>query len=412
LSKDPFGKGSNSTFLRAYNERVILRILRRMGTASKADLARNAYLTDNTAGQIVKSLSAEGLIRAGPKLREGKRGQPATQLSLDPSGAYSIGLKFGRRAVEGTLVDFAGETLQFERTERAFPLPDEAMSIALDGILSMKRSIPAQHLDRLVGIGVAIPYHMGSWRRELDIPDSAYVAWDSFDIQERLSDSTGLPVFVENDGTAAAIAELFKGHGRYLDSFLHINIGAAIGGGVILNGDYRRGATGHAGHIALIPVPHSHLPSAPTPNTSMDILLSRASVNSLIRHLRWAQADVDSISDLDEALKNHPAPFDEWMDDCVDALVPPLLAASCLLDVAALVVDGALPAAVLDDLAGRLQSALNAAKPESFAPPKILRGTIGRPAGTIGAAILPLHLNFNPNKHFYMNPKAESLIGK
>ena len=48
------GQGSNSVQVRQYNERVILTLLRRLGEASKADLARHARLTNNTAGQIVR----------------------------------------------------------------------------------------------------------------------------------------------------------------------------------------------------------------------------------------------------------------------------------------------------------------------------------------------------------------------
>jgi predicted ArsR family transcriptional regulator len=90
------GQGSNSVQVRQYNERVILTLLRRLGEASKADLARHARLTNNTAGQIVRDLEEQRLVRTDGK-RAGARGQPATILRLDPHGAYSIGFKLGRR---------------------------------------------------------------------------------------------------------------------------------------------------------------------------------------------------------------------------------------------------------------------------------------------------------------------------
>src|SRR5215203_2347192 len=90
------GQGSNSVQVRQYNERVILTLLRRLGEASKADLARHARLTNNTAGQIVRDLEEQHLVRTDGK-RTGARGQPATILRLDPDGAYSIGFKLGRR---------------------------------------------------------------------------------------------------------------------------------------------------------------------------------------------------------------------------------------------------------------------------------------------------------------------------
>ena len=108
---------------------MILTLLRRLGEASKADLARHASLTNNTAGLIVRDLEERQLIRVGGK-RLGARGQPATLLRLDPHGAYSVGFKLGRRSLDALLVDFAGQVLERRRLERDFPMPEEAMALA------------------------------------------------------------------------------------------------------------------------------------------------------------------------------------------------------------------------------------------------------------------------------------------
>src|ERR1700759_5281859 len=108
------GQGGNSIIVRQYNERVILSALRRLGEASKADLARQASLTQNTAGQIVRELELQKLVRSVGK-RSGARGQPATMLRLDPDGAYSIGVKLGRRSIDALLVDFSGNVLEAHR---------------------------------------------------------------------------------------------------------------------------------------------------------------------------------------------------------------------------------------------------------------------------------------------------------
>ena len=98
-----------------------------------------------------------------------------------------------------------------------------------------------------------MPYNLGSWQRELDIPLAAYRRWNEFDLGAALAEATGLEVFCENDGTAAAVAELFQGQDRSLDDFLYVFVGAALGGGVVLGGDYRRGVNANAGDIGLMP---------------------------------------------------------------------------------------------------------------------------------------------------------------
>ena len=404
MSSTANGQGSNSAVVRQFNERVILTALRRLGEASKADLARQVNLTQNTTGQIVRDLEHQHLVTMTGK-RTGLRGQPATLLRLDPEGAYSIGIKLGRRTTSALLVDFGGRVLKSRRHERAFPLPDAALSIVRDDVVAMRRAIPEAGRARLAGIGLAMPHNLGSWRRELDIPAETCAAWNSFDLAARLRDTLDVPVFVENDGTATAVAELFQGHGRELDDFAVVYLGTAIGGGVVLGGRYRRGATGNAGDIGLMPVPPSRLASAPRPHPkshpkshhASDILLTRASVSSLIRHLRANNVAIAANRDLEHAVAGHAGLVSEWLEDCADALVGPLLAIASLLDLQAIVIDGNLPRSLIEWLVARLRTLLTESVPEARGPPSLLVGSIGSEAAAIGAAILPLHSNFGPD---------------
>lgn len=392
------GQGSNSAAVRQFNERVVLAALRRLGEASKADLARHVRLTQNTAGQIVRGLERQHLVRPSGK-RAGLRGQPATLLSLDPGGAYGIGVKLGRRTLDGLLVDFAGRVLEARRQERDLPPPEEALRLVRDHVAALRRAVPPRRRGRIAGVGLATPYDLGSWRRELDLAAELSAAWTAFDLEGALRSALDLPVVVENDGTAVAVAELFQGHGRELDDFAVVYVGAALGGGVVLGGVPRRGVSGNAGDIGLMPVPPSRLATAPRPGRGgSDILLNRASVNALVRHLRLNGARVATNADLEEAIPAHPELVGEWLEDCADALVNPLLSISSLLDLQAIVVDGNLPRALVERLVGRLRALLEANAPEARAPPVLRLGTAGRDAAALGAALLPLHSSYSPGR--------------
>jgi predicted NBD/HSP70 family sugar kinase len=391
------GQGSNSAAVREFNERVVLTALRRLGEASKADLARHVKLTQNAAGQIVRDLERQELVVVTGK-RSGLRGQPATLLQLNPKGAYSIGIKLGRRTLDAVLVDFSGEVLHASRHEHEFPMPETALDTIRHDVSALRRKIPVKARSKLSGIGLAIPYNLGSWRRELDIPDAVCKAWNDFDIAARLRDVVDVPIWIENDGTAVAVAELFRGHGRELDDFAVVYISTAVGGGLVLGGSYRRGATGNAGDIGLMPVATSRLRTAPHSTRPTDILLTRASVGALIRHLRQSHIEIASAADLEAAIEQEPILVTEWLEDCADALVLPLLSISSLLDLQAIVIDGNLPRTLIERLTQRLCRLLADAAPESRRPPALRIGTIGRDAAAIGAAILPLHSNFAPDQ--------------
>jgi predicted NBD/HSP70 family sugar kinase len=408
VSRTVRGQGSNSANIRLFNERVILSALRRLGEASKADLARFANLTDNTAGVIVRQLETQRLVRSGGK-RLGARGQPATLLRLDAGGAYSIGIEIGRRATDILLVDFCGHVLERHSHERPFLPPREMLSLVLDDVRRLRRAIPVGKADRLAGLGIALPYDMDCWRREPDLPSGPYRGWSGFDIAGELAAATGLPVFAENDGTAAAAAELFQGHGRRLDDFLYVFIGAAIGGGVVIEGEYLRGVTGNGGGIGLVPVSPSRLPSAPPlpPGRSCDILLARASINSLIRHLRPAGPAAGTRAGLEAAIRARPDLAGEWVEDAADALAAPLMSAALVLDMPTVVVDGTLPRFLVDEMIATTARNLEALAPEARPPPELRPGSLGREAPAIGAAILPLHFNFGPSRGLLVNAQAQ-----
>lgn len=396
------GQGSNSADLRQFNERIVLAALRRMGEASKADLARLVRLTDNTAGSIVRDLEAQRLVRVGAK-RLGGRGQPATLLSLDAEGAYAAGIKIGRRTIDTVLVDFCGTVLARESRPAHLGSPPQVAATAATMLDAVLAHLPKDRHGRIVGLGVAAPYNLGSWRRELGISAEACDGWNDYDIVGTLAERTRMDVFGENDGTASAVAELFLGHGRRIDDFIYVFIGGATGGGVVLGGDYLRGSHGNGGDIGLMPVPPSSLPTAPRPSRRWDILLTRASINALIRHLQGNGVDFPVHDGLEDAIDRFPTLVDEWLEDCADALTGPLLSAVRTLDVTTVVLDGALPRGLMARLRARTAELLEVSAPESRTPPELLLGMVGREAGALGAALLPLHLNYSPKRAPLLN---------
>ena len=83
--------------------------------------------------------------------------------------------------------------------------------------------------------------------------------WTGTPIAEELEESTGLPVAVENDANALALAEKQFGAGRTVRDFVCLTLGTGIGGGCIIGGGLNRGPHFFAnalGHITLVPDGH------------------------------------------------------------------------------------------------------------------------------------------------------------
>jgi len=80
-----------------------------------------------------------------------------------------------------------------------------------------------------------------------------------------LSDRLGLPVFVDNDATVAALAEAHDEQGRLdVRSLVMFTVGTGVGGGIVIDGRPYRGATGAAGELGHTLVALSELIPAAT----------------------------------------------------------------------------------------------------------------------------------------------------
>ncbi|MEM5581975.1 ROK family transcriptional regulator [Roseibium sp. AS2] len=390
------GRGSNSAQLRRYNERIVLQILRRAGEASKAELSRAVQLTNAAIGAIIQNLIEEGLIVEAGKRHDGGRGQPATMLRLASGGAYSFGVRLDRTNMETVLMDFSGRLVARRLHDLILPAPERALEILTEDLAILRGHLSQEQQTRITGIGLAQPFNLGAWLHELGLPAAHFREWDDYDLAEALQGATGLPVFSENDGTAAAVAEHFYGLGRQNDDFLYIFLGPAIGGGLIVKGDVLRGVTGNAGDVAMIPVPPSRLPTAPKARHSWDLLITRASLVALARNL--APEDFGGLqrTDLQQAVDDDALPYREWMEDCAEALALALRSAYALLDMPLVIVDSDLGGTFPDTFKSLLKQAVEHAAPEQRQSPEIAFGSFGQDAGAIGAASLPQFFNFSP----------------
>jgi predicted NBD/HSP70 family sugar kinase len=389
------GKGSNSVQVRHYNERVVLDAIRRLGEASKADIARFAHLTPPAIAGIVDALIEAGYVEAKGK-RFGGIGQPSLMYALDPNGGFAIGLHLGRRTLDAVLVEFTGKVRMSESHEYSHPEPERIRTIGNDIIARMLKNLgPHQH--RMVGMGISAPYFLGGWEQELASPPEISARWREVDLTGLFKSTAGLPLFIENDASAAAAAELVFGAGKRFRDFVHLSINTMIGGGLITDGTLQTGPNGNAAAFGPMPVSHSKLTSIAKPSGPFEILLRRASIYGLLNHLRASGVIIDRVRELDPMPAAALKPFLEWQDDCADALAQAIISTISVVDLEAIVIDGLLPGNLLKKTVDMVRTRFNQIMPKGLVAPEIIAGSIGPQASALGAAILPIYQLFTPD---------------
>jgi predicted NBD/HSP70 family sugar kinase len=403
----PASLGGNRVQIRRYHTLLVLRELRRLGSASKSDLARAIDLNNSSTSQIIRELEDDGLIEETGKRHDGMRGQPATLYRLRSDGAYAIGVRLDRARIETALIDFEGRILDHIAHEQLLPKPAAAFELVtgdIRSILSRNHSISP---DKIAGIGLAQPYNLGAWLGELGLPAGSFSGWDDVNFSGMLSSALPFAIFSENDGTAAASAELLYGRGREERDFLYVFIGPAIGGGIVLGGETLRGRSGNAGDLAVIPVEASQLPSAPSPKSGRDILITRASLNGLARHAAFLGKPHADMEHLAALVRRGDAAYRDWLRDCVDALAPAIQSATAVLDIPVVIIDADLDDGFIDTLLAVLPQTLRRTAAEAREPPRLVRGSFGRMAGAIGVASLPFFHAYVPRAN--MLTRADGL---
>jgi predicted NBD/HSP70 family sugar kinase len=390
------GKGSNSVQLRHYNERVVLDAVRRFGQASKAEIARFAHLTPPAVAGIVDALVLGGYLVENGR-RYGGKGQPSAMYALASDGAYSIGFHIGRRSMDAILIDFAGESVAYETHDYDHPDPDTVKRLAASAVNRFKKQLGPQPSLRLTGIGVSAPYFIGGWDEELGFPGDVQLAWRQFDLKAHFVETYVLPVMIENDASAAAVAELVFGLGKQFTDFLHISLSTFVGAGLVLDGTLQTGPNGNTAAFGPFPVTHSNLSSVPKPAGRFEVLLHRASIYTLIHHLKTNGIDISRVRDL-EPMPAHARRFvEEWQDDCADALAQAIIGSIAVVDVEAIVIDGLLPSPLLLDTVNRVRACFTQMLPPGLIAPKITAGNLGARGSALGASIMPIYAQFGPD---------------
>ena len=382
--------GTTQAESRIYNERLIVSLVRRHGQLSKTDLTRLTGLAAQTITTIVNRAADRQLLLRREPLR-GRLGQPSVPYSLNPEAAYSFGLKVDHRSADVALVNFVGDVVAFERTLFDYPTPDDVMKFAKSAITRMCRKNRSIQTERIAGLGIASPFHQWNLNEESGAPAGRLDAWKEIDIRAELDRVFNWPVFLYNDATVSAAAELMFGAGGACADFLYAYVGYFIGGGLVLDHHLFPGRNKLAGALGDIPVPASG-----RRNDRATPLLRIASLHSLASKLNGQ--DDGRIWSSPEDWGDFGAPLAEWIDEVSDGLAYAARSAVALLDIDNVVIDGAIPNAVRKEIAKatrRKLARIFVDRPEPFS---VLEGTFGHLGPVIGGASIPLLVKYSNDK--------------
>ncbi|MCD1572936.1 ROK family transcriptional regulator [Agromyces mediolanus] len=226
---------------------AILAQLGANGPASRADLARALSVSPALVTQLTKDLLADGLI-AELEQAPSSGGRPARMLGLVASAGRAVGVKVVADHVAFVEVGIDGRVLR----SASEPFDAMASTYLTELVERIRHFLDGGGGAPLLGIGVGVPGSVD--QPGSGVVDAPALDWSKVELGDALRRALGLPVIVENNVNALAVAERLFGLGRSHDHFLVVTIGTGIGAGIVVDGAVLRAANGGAGEIGHIPV--------------------------------------------------------------------------------------------------------------------------------------------------------------
>lgn len=367
--------------MRAYNERLVLALIRQNGAMAKAEIARSTGLSAQTVSVIMRALEADGLLDRGEPVR-GKIGQPSIPMNLARYGAFFFGLKVGRRGLDLVLTDFLGEVVHRVRTRHAYPTPDNTVRFVNDAIAQILRELPPDHQSRVAGLGIALPFQLWDWAETLGVADAKMEDWKDHDIAAEIGAAWDFPVFVCNDASAACGAELVFGDQNKPRDFLYLFVGFFVGGGLVLDNTLYTGRTGNAAALGSMMVR--------TADGSLRQLVDVASLVTLENAVLTGGEEGAMVWDTPETWALPEGPLENWLNNAAQGIAQAILSSVCLIDIDHVLVDGWMPEKMRAELVRRIRKHVSELPFTGIRKPDVLEGSIGPDARALGAASLPL----------------------
>lgn len=195
---------------------------------------------------------------------------------------YVVGVDLGGTNVRAAVLD------RNEKLLGRAEIPSEAKAgvkrtvSAIATAVRQAAAVAGVHLESIGAIGIAVPGHidvpagMVRWAPNFgDYVDGAYVPYKDVPLRDLMEQELGIATVMDNDANVAALGEFRYGAGRGTRHLVMFTLGTGIGGGVIVDGQVLRGATGGAAEVGHIIIADGKGSSPNGPHGRLEVLAGR-----------------------------------------------------------------------------------------------------------------------------------------
>ena len=285
-------KGTDLQMMRESNRLLILNYVREHGPVARAVIARATGLSATTVSTIIDALLQEGLVNEGVTQKAvASSGRRVVPVHFNAVVGSILGIALGRNYLTMLLCDLSANVvsrrvLPFDTAQGAaicLPLLAEALRVFV-----LEQGLAWQ---QIVGAGLGMPGPIDPYLQG-PITPPRMPGWHHVNVRDILSETLDIPVYLDNNANLGALGESRYGAGQGANNLIYLQLGAGIGGGLIMDSKLYRGTTGGAGEIGHMTVePHGPLCSCGKPGC-LEALAGAVAIVERARAARQASAQM------------------------------------------------------------------------------------------------------------------------
>ncbi|WP_169196847.1 ROK family transcriptional regulator [Devosia sp. MC1541] len=379
----PAKLGMRHNTLRKANSKTVMRAIGFNPGVSNAGISRISGLAPQTVSAILLDLEDNGLIMRGDAVR-GKRGQPATPISLHPHGGLAIGVEISWTRAEVLLLNLHAEVVQSHSLTYAYPDAHSLLDWIGERIEETLGALPPQRRKKVLDVGLAIPADLGGGMSELYAPEEQIALWREINPKAELARKTPLDITVFNDGNAACWSELIALSTPRPASIVYLLASDFLAAGIVGDGELWEGPTGHGADLGSMLVhPEGGGPLEAHYTASLLALRKTIGGNEIFAPFppEWTG-------------EGYEEQLNTWIAASARAMASVIFNTVTVLETPLVIIDSSLSRELSQRLATEVQTCLESLPVRRFVPPRVSAGKNGALASAIGAAELALYRRY------------------
>lgn len=240
----------NSKYLKRLNRMLVLNLIKANEPVSRQQLTELTGLTSAAMTGIIRELLDLGFVEeCGLGTSQGGR-KPVT-LRFNAGAGRAIGIEITRNETTIAVSDLKNYPNILTTHKLDMKDPQKGIPQLVECVQEIRETVERDE-QKVLGIGVAFPGFLNSNEGVIHRAINLGPKWKGFSLKSVMRKEIQLPVFVEINSKAAALAEKWFGEGQFFDDLIYVNWGEGISAGILQDCSVFHGSQGYAGQIGHV----------------------------------------------------------------------------------------------------------------------------------------------------------------